>query len=118
MKLTKDQKAARKEMIADLNEVGGMLFTDGDTTVAIMQHTKADGTAGDFVTYGASYCNPCDEYKRKYGEFLALTRFFNALDSSCGENQLPMSGDSIEDFVERVFFGGICFGPNWPFTTD
>ena len=116
MKLTKDQKAERKELIAALNEAGGMLFTSGGVTVAVSCHLKTDNTPGDFVTYGASYCNPCDKFKRKYGEYLALLRFFEASDSACGENQLRMRpGEDEEEFVKRVFFNST---EQWPFPKD
>jgi hypothetical protein len=71
MKLTKSQKEYRKEMLGWLHDEGGYIEVNarGDTFVIAPK--------GNTAKVSCAILNPVDEYKRKYGEYLALDRFYS-----------------------------------------
>jgi hypothetical protein len=94
MKLTKEQKAQRKEMKRALINDKGFFITLGDTETILLW---PNFLGSDNYLMSMAIKHPNDEYNRKYGEWVALTKYEN--------------GDSIE--VSRVFVDMVMDFAEW-----
>lgn len=73
-KLTKVQKASRKEMLADMIALGGSIATVGSVTVIIVP----EFTGSSMARMSLSFAAPEElKLRRKVGEFHALSRYFD-----------------------------------------
>jgi hypothetical protein len=102
-KLSREQKAERKAMLADLADAGGTLATVGRFTVAI----SPEGKGLRMARMSVAVASP-DEQKirRKVGEFHALTRLYDL-------QSVPVPRDfDAQDLAEMMSQtdGGYQFG--------
>lgn len=99
MKLTKEQKELRKDMLQEFRNSGGMLFADGFSglTVAVL---SACGSANPkFYYVASSQCDNVDDgFKQKIGEYLALIRLMWS-QHYC---TVPANGRSIHEIGESA----------------
>lgn len=72
MKLDVYQKEAREELRRDAKAEGVALLHNFNTTIAF----KREGNVVRFATAVHSPSEPHEDFSRKYGEYLALDRFF------------------------------------------
>lgn len=68
MKLTTDQKHFRKVIKASVEKHGGFIGSFGRVTIAI------EPTCRDKANISWAICSRGEEFKRKYGEYVALNR--------------------------------------------
>lgn len=75
MKMSKAEKQDRKELITEMQSRDGFMFRDymGNTFAFVPEFLGA--RTGIFA---AAILNPRDKFRRKYGEYLALTRAINS----------------------------------------
>ena len=98
LKLTSAEKAQRREMKMGMSMLGGLVlsFPDYGITVALAPACEGQGKT-DFAHVAVAYCSEHDEFKRKRGEFEALTRF----DTEFFPLRWP-DGLSLETLAENV----------------
>lgn len=75
-KLNQNEKISRKEFKADLKSMGGAVFSFPEHGVTVAIAPACQGVEdSEFVKVSVSYCSEHDEFKRKRGEFEALSKF-------------------------------------------
>ena len=77
-KMTREMKAYRKEMKMDFEALGGVIVANPFAGVTVAAAPAVNCDAPDFVRVAVSQCDFKDDtFKRKYGEFVALDRWFS-----------------------------------------
>lgn len=97
-KLSRLEKIARREMKSGMAMIGGVVlsFPGQRVTVAISPALRGHSKT-EFAHVAVAYCSEHDEFKRKRGEFEALTRF----DSQYFPLRWP-DGMSLDDLAVNV----------------
>ncbi len=107
-KLTSYQKTTRKELKDAVFEHGGSLFTYKTTgTTIVVAPRNMLGDTSRFVSVSVAQCSKDDEFSRKYGEFLALTRWEQG--SEICVPRMGRSNGEIADLIWDGFFSELQF---------
>lgn len=96
MKLTNEQKQDRKAMREDFSMIGGVLVSSPEAGYTIAACPAAQSDNARFVKVAIAQCDFIDDkFKRKVGEYIALTRFYEG-------NTFSVPSYSVDDAVARV----------------
>ena len=102
-KMTRDMKAERKDMLADFEAMGGVVCSNADLGVTIAVAPSVPSDNPDFMRVAVAQCDfNDDEFKRKYGEWLALSRWYDGTSLSIPTHGYR-SADSVADEVIELF---------------
>jgi hypothetical protein len=102
-KLTKLQKAARKEMMAELVEAKGAIVTSSDGTVTVASIPEFEGSR--MLSVGVSVASPQElNIRRKVGEYHALDNLM------FGVSIIKVPDGTDMDTLAEVIAGF----PSWP----
>ncbi len=76
-KLTKSEKSGLKGMRATKN----VFILVHDTATVVFRPASYNGEASkaNFVEVAIAYCNEKDKFRKKTGEYIALSRLFNGI---------------------------------------
>ena len=100
-KMTRDMKAERKDMLADFEAMGGVVYSNAEfgVTLAVAPAVPCDNP--DFMRVAVAQCDFKDDtFKRKYGEWLALTRWYDASTLSIPTHGYKTVEDVTDEFIE------------------
>ena len=82
-KMTRDMKAERKDMLADFEAMGGVVYSNAEFGVTLAVAPAVPCDAPDFMRVAVAQCDFKDDtFKRKYGEWVALTRWYEGVTMS------------------------------------
>lgn len=97
-KLNATQKAFRRDMVNELVLRKGVIAHDRNYGVTVV--LTPNDKMGGFANISVAYCSPGDKFKRKYGEYIALSRWIDAKTIL-----VPLNGLSLAEKAEYVTQG-------------
>lgn len=100
-KMTRFMKQERKDMLADFEAKGGVVTSNAELglTIAAAPAVPCDNPA--FIRVAVAQCDFKDDtFKRKYGEWLALTRWCDEQTISIPTYGWKSVHDVVDDFIE------------------
>lgn len=100
-KMTRDMKEERKDMKSDFESIGGVILVNPAAGVVVCAAPAVNFDDARFVRVAVAQCDFKDDtFKRKYGEWLALSRWYDEQTLS-----IPTHGYKDADEIAGEFIG-------------
>lgn len=100
-KMTRDMKAERKALKAQFEDMGGVILTSPAAGVVVCAAPAVNCPDPRFVRVAVAQCDFVDDtFKRKYGEWLALNRWFDELTLSIPTHGYRDADEIAGEFID------------------